>query len=194
MGTTRPSLAKLLQQSERLCLAARVCPTHPRENLWCTCQLSWQGTDAEWQELIGLATRLPFHRAGGPTPHRCPRCRDALWCDACFRAEMTRRPSREVSMPLSEEELARYQKLSAYLRLKDHSDGLPPIKLHWGDPTPHEATETEPPRVSIEQTPFSSSPQEATAPAPEPAPEDGDADVDAELADLLAQLQRRLGR
>jgi hypothetical protein len=85
---------------------------------------------------------------------------------------MARRPSREVTMPLSDEELARYQKLSAYLTFKDHSDGLPPIRLHWSDPTPHEAT----------------------APEPEPAPEDADADVDAELADLLAQLQRRLGR
>jgi hypothetical protein len=173
MATTRPTLASLARQSERLCLAQGLCPKHPRERLWCgPCQLSWEGTPQEFDELIALAERLPYDRNPGPTPYRCAHCQERLWCDACFRVAMARRPSREVTMPLSDEELARYQKLSAYLTFKDHSDGLPPIRLHWSDPTPHEAT----------------------APEPEPAPEDADADVDAELADLLAQLQRRLGR
>jgi hypothetical protein len=188
MATTRPTLTSLVKQAERLCLEARVCPRHPRENLWCaTCQLSWDGTPEEFDELIALAERLPYDRSPGPTLHRCEICRDALWCDACYREALSRQPPKEVTMPLSDEEIARYQKLSAYLTLRDRSDGLPPIRLHWGDPERPEAPEAE------------STADAAPEPAPEPEPEpadDGDdeADVDVELADLLAQLQRRFGR
>jgi hypothetical protein len=215
MATTRPTLASLARQTERLLLQASLCPTHPRERLWCTHQLSWEGTEAEFDAFVALAARLPFDRVGGPTPHTCAACHERLWCDACCREVKARRPLREVTMPLSDAEIATYQRLSAYLTLKDRDQapGLPPIRLHWGDPTPPEATETEPPRVVTEMNPCSSSSPEAPelepAPAPVPAPtpaptrelepepvDDGDdeADVDAELADLLAQLQRRLGR
>jgi hypothetical protein len=200
MATTRPTLTSLARQSERLCLAQGLCPKHPRERLWCgPCHLSWEGTPQEFDELIALAARLPYNRSPGPTPYRCMRCREALWCDSCFRAEMARLPSREVTMPLSDEELARYEKLSAYLTFKEHSDGLPPIRLHWGDPKPQEATEPEPTADVTLERHVDASPVPEPGPAPEPEPEpaddgDADADVDAELADLLAQLQRRLGR
>jgi hypothetical protein len=200
MATTRPTLASLVKQAERLCLTQRLCPKHPRERLWCgPCQLSWEGTAQEFDELIALAERLPYDRSPGPTPYRCEICRDALWCDACFRAEMARRPSREVTMPLSDEELARYHKLSAYLTFREHSAGLPTIVLHWGDDTPTEVAEAEATAdVTLERhvdAPPVPEPGPAPEPAPEPADDGGDeADVDAELADLLAQLQRRLGR
>jgi hypothetical protein len=212
MATTRPTLASLAKQTERLLLQAGLCPKHPKERLWCgPCHLSWEGTPQEFDELIALAERLPYDRSPGPTPYRCAHCQERLWCDACFRAEMARLPSREVTMPLSDEELARYHKLSAYLAFKDHAEGLPPIRLHWGDAKPQEATAPDgmiSPPAGLSGDP---KPQEATAPAPEPEPADdgdadkelpenfpevpdADADVDAELADLLAQLQRRLGR
>jgi hypothetical protein len=90
----------------------------------------------------------------------------------------------------------------------------PTIRLHWGDPTPQESTDPAPmlvpdPAPVPEPVPeivenFPQFQQEQQAPEPEPKelranlPEvdDGDeeADVDAELADLVAQLQRRLGR
>jgi hypothetical protein len=196
MATTRPTLASLAKQVERLCLEAGCCPTHPRENLWCaTCQLSWEGTEAEWQELIALAARLPYHRAGGPTSYRCPRCREALWCDSCFRAEMTRLPSREVTMPLSDEELARYQKLSVYLTLREHSDGLPPIRLHWGDPTPTEATETDSPTDGRVDTNSRVTPAPEIEPEPEVVPEladDPDDELAATVQQLVDEVRRRL--
>jgi hypothetical protein len=192
MATTRPTLTSLLKQAERLCLAARVCPKHPKERLWCgACQLSWEGTPQEFDELIALAERLPYAASPGPTPHRCTHCQERLWCDRCFREDMARRPLREVTMPLSDEELARYEKLCAYLTLKDHSEGLPTIRLHWGDATPLEATAPEPTADMTRERPIAALP----VPAPEPVADgDDETDVDAELADLLAQLQRRLGR
>jgi hypothetical protein len=199
MATTRPTLTSLVKQAERLCLEARVCPRHPRENLWCaTCQLGWDGTPEEFDELIALAERLPYDRSPGPTLHRCEICRDALWCDACYREALSRQPPKEVTMPLSDEEIARYQKLSAYLTLRDRSDGLPPIRLQWGDPEPAEASESEP----TADITFESNSDAPPVPGSEPATEsildqikvDDDAEVDAELADLLAQLQRKLQR
>jgi hypothetical protein len=193
MAIMRRTVASLMKQAERLCLEARVCPKHPKERLWCgPCHLSWEGTEDQWHDLIALAERLPYAASPGPTPYRCERCRDALWCDACFRAEMARAtPSREGTMPLSDEELDRYKKLSAYLTFREHSAGLPPIVLHWGDPECPEATEPEPTAgVTLES-------HVDAPPVPEPEPaDDGDdaADVDAELSDLLAQLRRRLGR
>jgi hypothetical protein len=201
MATTRPTLASLAKQTERLCLAQRLCPKHPKERLWCgPCHLSWEGTPQEFDELIALAERLPYAASPGPTPYRCKRCQERLWCDGCFRAEMARTtPSREGTMPLSDEELDRYQKLSAYLTFREHSAGLPPIVLHWGDPERPEATEPEPTAGVTLEHHVDAPPVPGPRPAPEPEPEpadDGDdeADVDAELADLLAQLQRRLGR
>jgi hypothetical protein len=192
MATTRPTLASLAKQTERLLLQAGLCPTHPRERLWCgPCHLSWEGTPHEFDELIALAERLPYAASPGPTPHRCTHCQERLWCDRCFREDMARRPLREVTMPLSDEELARYEKLCAYLTLKDHSEGLPTIRLHWGDPTPQEAIEPEPTADMTLERPIAALP----VPAPEPVADgDDETDVDAELADLLAQLQRRLGR
>jgi hypothetical protein len=208
MATTRPTLASLARQTERLLVQAGLCPQHPRERLWCgPCHLSWEGTPHEFDELVGLAERLPYNRHPGPTPYRCASCQERLWCDACFRAEMARLPSREVTMPLSDEELARYHKLSAYLAFKEHSGGLPMIRLHWGDPKPQEATEPEPPRVSTEQTPCSSSSPEAPelepATAPVPASEDGDdadqgnpseSDLEAQLEAIVQALRAQVKR
>jgi hypothetical protein len=188
MATTRPTLASLVKQAERLCLAARVCPKHPKERLWCgPCQLAWEGTPQEFDELIALAERLPYAASPGPTPYRCERCRDALWCDACFRAEMARRPSREVTMLLSDEELDRYKKLCAYLTFREHSAGLPPIVLHWGDPERPEATEPEPPADVTLEHHVDAPPVPAPGPTPEPA-DDADKGRLSE-SDLEAQLE-----
>jgi hypothetical protein len=197
MAITKAALRKRI---ERVSLQAGLCPKDG-DRLWCAnCQLSWDGTEAEWQELITLASRLPYGSAPGPTPYRCQICRDALWCDTCFRTEVERMPPKPIASPLSPEALERYSKLSAYLVLRDRSEGLPPIRLHWGDLEDAEGEvdaaskpPLEPPAVVSLETNNPPEPDIVSENTNDQPQADADED-DAELAALLAQLQRRLGR
>jgi len=122
--------AAIKKRIESACLAVGLCPKDGG-NLWCAdCQLSWEGTDQEFDELISLAEHLPYHRAPGPTPHRC-QCGAALWCETCFHAEVSRMPLMPTPSPLTDEEVQRYRQLSAYLTLRERRE--PRIQLSWQD-------------------------------------------------------------
>jgi hypothetical protein len=125
MATTRTALEKRVR---KLALERGLCPTHPRERLWCACDYEWTGTDEQWAAVEQLLAPLkPYDRAMVPIAAACPWYHAPRYCHACIN-----RAFREVDAPkdpMSDEDWQRLTELAALLKRKDPEDAS--IRLRW---------------------------------------------------------------